>query len=95
MKAWKGLVGGRKEYNFFGLHEVVEILSLIDGGRRLGRVLEICFWMIRSVVSRCVRVPRVETELDVRATSCSLAFKAAECRRASALFFRVVQFSTH
>jgi hypothetical protein len=43
---------------------------------------------------RCVLVLRVETELDARATSCSLAFKAAERRRASALFFRVVQFST-
>jgi hypothetical protein len=51
MKAWKGLVGGWKENNFFGLHEVVEILSLIDGGRRLGWVLEICFWTIRSVAS--------------------------------------------
>ena len=43
MKAWKGLVGGRKEDNLFGLHEIVEVVSLIDGERGLGWVLEICF----------------------------------------------------
>ena len=51
MKAWKGLVGGRKEDNLFGLHEIVEVLSLIDGGRSFGWLLEICFWTIRSVAS--------------------------------------------
>src|SRR6266481_6638046 len=44
MKAWKGFVGGRKEDNLFGLHEIVEVVSLIDGERGLGWVLEICFW---------------------------------------------------
>jgi len=51
MKACKGLVGGWQENNFFGRHEVIEILPLIDRGRGGGWVRGIYFFKIRSVPS--------------------------------------------